>query len=109
MAQIGTFTKAKNGSFKGKIATLSLSADITIQPATAKSENAPTHRLLSGEVEIGAAWEKTSAAGRTYYTVKMDDPSFAAPITATLTETDTAGTFALIWNRPGSAKHAPVA
>jgi len=39
-----------------------------------------------GPVELGAAWEKVSNEGRDYLSVKLDDPSFPAPIHATLVE-----------------------
>jgi len=46
-------------------------------------------------MDIGAAWEKTSREGRDYISVKLDDPSFPAAIYATLSETGTAGEYAL--------------
>ena len=49
--------------------------------------------------EFGAAWKKTSREGRDYHSVKLDDPSFPAPIYASLVETDTEGDFSLIWSR----------
>jgi uncharacterized protein (DUF736 family) len=49
---------------------------------------------------VGAAWEKTSeSSGRTYYSVRLDDPTFAAPFFANLVEQNEGG-FALIWSRP---------
>ena len=49
--------------------------------------------------DIGAAWKKTSREGRDYISVTLDDPSFSAAIYATLSETETAGEYALIWSR----------
>lgn len=49
--------------------------------------------------EFGAAWKKTSREGRDYLSVKLDDPSFPAPIYASLVKADTAGEYALIWSR----------
>ncbi|WP_425275516.1 DUF736 domain-containing protein, partial [Sinorhizobium medicae] len=41
------------------------------------------------EVELGAAWQKRSSeSDRDYLSVKLDDPSFPAPIYATLAEVD---------------------
>ena len=37
-----------------------------------------------GKAEIGAAWSKRSSEGRDYLSVKLDDPSFMAPIYANL-------------------------
>ena len=42
-------------------------------------------------MEFGAAWKKTSGEGREYLSVKLDDPSFPAPIYATLIEADEPG------------------
>jgi uncharacterized protein (DUF736 family) len=54
-------------------------------------------RLESGGA--GAAWEKTAeATGRKYLSVRLDDPTFAAPLYASLLEEED-GTHNLIWNR----------
>ena len=56
-------------------------------------------------MELGAAWAKTAKeSGREYHQVRLDDPSFAAPIFANLIEHEDSGSFALIWNRQ-PAKH----
>ena len=41
-------------------------------------------RILTGTTEFGAAWEKKSDKGNYYLSVKLDDPSFPAPIYASL-------------------------
>ena len=99
MATIGTFTKSGN-EFKGSIITLSVQAkNVRIVPEdTNGNDKAPSHRLVAGDVAFGAAWKKTSREGRDYLSIKLDDPSFAAPVYASLTESDD-GTFALIWWR----------
>jgi uncharacterized protein (DUF736 family) len=51
-------------------------------------------------VELGAAWQKVSAEGRDYLSVKLDDPSFPAPIYATLIEVEGEEALQLIWSRP---------
>jgi uncharacterized protein (DUF736 family) len=53
-------------------------------------------------LEAGAAWEKTSeSSGRQYLSVRLDDPSFPAPIFASLIAQDD-DTYALLWSRPRS-------
>ena len=47
--------------------------------------------------EVGAVWPKRSGEGSDYLSVKLDDPSFTAPIYANLVEDGE--TFALIWSR----------
>lgn len=96
MATIGTFAKNDTG-FQGTIATLTLKAKISITPVEHENEKAPNFRVFSGSSEIGAAWSATSKAGNSYLSVKLDDPSFAAPIICRLVETN--GTHALVWNR----------
>ena len=52
-------------------------------PAEKKNDKAPDYRIFAGNnTEFGAAWRKTSSAGREYLSVKLDDPSFSAPIFA---------------------------
>ena len=51
-------------------------------------------------VELGAAWQKRSEQDRDYLSVKIDDPSFPAPIYATLTEVEGEDGYQLIWSRP---------
>jgi uncharacterized protein (DUF736 family) len=60
-------------------------------------DRAPDFRIFSGQTEFGAAWKKTSRENRSYLSVKLDDPSFSAPIFASLVESD--GGYALIWSR----------
>ena len=68
------------------------------QPA---NDDAPSHRIYAGRAEIGAAWTKTSRENRSYLSLKLDDPSFAAPIFANLFE-DAPGEYSLIWSRSRS-------
>jgi uncharacterized protein (DUF736 family) len=50
-------------------------------------------------VEFGHAWKKTSREGGHYLSVKLDDPSFPAPIYDTLVEADEDASYNLIWSR----------
>jgi uncharacterized protein (DUF736 family) len=100
MANIGTFKKSGQ-EFQGEIVTLSLQTrGVRIVPDTDRtSDNAPSHRVYVGRAEIGAAWSKRSTEGRDYLSVKLDDPSFNAPIYANLFDDEDAETFILIWSR----------
>ena len=49
--------------------------------------------------EIGAAWSKRSGEGRDYLSVKLDDPSFNAPIYANLFDEEGGESYTLIWSR----------
>ena len=102
MATIGTFKKNGSNEFSGEIVTLSVQAKgVRIVPDTNRSgDNAPSHRVYVGRAEIGAAWSKTSNEGRDYLGLKLDDPSFTAPIYANLFDDEGEETFILIWSRP---------
>ncbi|GHC97166.1 DUF736 domain-containing protein [Novosphingobium pokkalii] len=98
MAKIGSFKKVSD-EFKGQILTLGLQAKaVRIAPDAATTGNAPTHRVHLGDIEIGAAWQKHTSDNRPYLSVKLDDPSFVAPIFAQLFEGE-AGEYDLVWNR----------
>jgi uncharacterized protein (DUF736 family) len=101
MATIGTFKKSGN-EFSGEIVTLSLQAkNVRIVPEASRTgDNAPSHRVFVGRVEIGAAWSKRSNEGRDYLGLKLDDPSFTAPIFANLIDDEDGGASSLIWSRP---------
>jgi len=101
MASIGSFKKV-GGDFKGAIITLNLQAKdvrIVAEPNRA-SENAPSHRVYAGRAEIGAAWSKRSEEGRDYLSLKLDDPSFTAPIYANLLDDEGGEGYTLLWSRP---------
>lgn len=102
MATIGTFQQSNNNEFGGEIVTLSLQTKkVRIVPDTrARGENTPSHRVFVGRIEIGAAWSKQSNEGRNYLGLKLDDPSFTAPIYASLVEDEDGQNYSLIWSRP---------
>ena len=105
MANIGTFRKTGN-EYTGEIVTLSLQArNVRLVPETrATGDNAPSHRVYVGKVEIGAAWSKQSTEGRNYLGLKLDDPSFTAPIYANLFDDEDGEGFSLIWSRPNGRR-----
>ncbi|CDN58472.1 Tiorf76 protein (plasmid) [Neorhizobium galegae bv. officinalis bv. officinalis str. HAMBI 1141] len=100
MATIGTFTANENG-FTGSIRTLALNVKARIARVDNPSEKGPHFRIYAGNVELGAAWQKRSnESDRDYLSVKLDDPSFSAPIYAKLTELEDEDGYQLIWSRP---------
>ncbi|WP_208179258.1 DUF736 domain-containing protein [Sinorhizobium medicae] len=100
MATIGTFTSTESG-FTGSIRTLALNVKARIVRVETPSDKGPHFRIYAGSVELGAAWQKRSGeSDRDYLSVKLDDPSFPAPIYATLAEVDGEEGLQLIWSRP---------
>ncbi len=103
MAIIGTFTATQNG-FAGTIDTLALQAEASFEPVEGKSsDKAPDYRIFTTKTryEIGAAWNVTSPeTGAQYLSVKLDDPSFAAPIQCRLVKPSAElGHSLLLWDR----------
>jgi uncharacterized protein (DUF736 family) len=78
---------------------LTLNVKAQIAPAEKENDKAPDYRVFAGQIELGAAWRKTSGTGREYLSVKLDDPSLPAPIYASLVEAEGEGEFTLIWSR----------
>ena len=98
MANIGTFTAEKDG-FTGTLRTLTLNVKVKLVPNDkGENESAPDFRLQAAGHDFGAAWKKTSEAGRDYLSVAIDDPSFPATVYARLIEGEN-GTHDLIWSR----------
>jgi uncharacterized protein (DUF736 family) len=100
MANIGSFKKV-GSELQGEIVTLSVQTKgVRIVPETNRvNDNVPSHRVFVGRAEIGAAWSKRSNEGRDYLSLKLDDPSFTAPIYANLFEDEDGEGYSLIWSR----------
>ena len=100
MANIGSFKKV-GSELQGEIVTLSVQTKgVRIVPETNRvNDNAPSHRVFVGRAEIGAAWSKRSNEGRDYLSIKLDDPSFTAPIYANIFEDEDGEGYSLIWSR----------
>ncbi|MGA7805123.1 DUF736 domain-containing protein [Bradyrhizobium sp.] len=99
MATIGTFTASDNG-YVGSIKTLTLNIKARFTASEKDNDKAPDYRIFAGVTEFGAAWKKTARdSDREYLSVKLDDPSFPAPIFASLVKVDGGEGFTLIWSR----------
>ena len=100
MANIGSFKKIGN-DFQGEIITLSLQVKgVRIAEINRSNDNAPSHRIFLGRAEIGAAWSKRTEEGCDYLSLKLDDPSFIAPIYANLFADESGEGYTLLWSRP---------
>jgi uncharacterized protein (DUF736 family) len=104
MPAIGYVTKALDGSFKGQLKTLSIKAEISIQPNPDKaSDTQPDYRVFAGEAEVGAGWNRHSeSTGRDYVSLSLAAPEFGPRrIYANLGRAagqDDGDAFAVLWN-----------
>ena len=74
---------AQRDRFVGTVKTLTLNVKARFVPTESDNERGPAYRIVAAATEFGAAWKKTSReTGREYLSVKLDDPSFPAPIYA---------------------------
>ena len=105
MATIGTFKKTGSNEFTGEIVTLSVQAKgVRIVPETRSAgENAPSHRISRRPRRDRRRLGQRSNEGRDYLGLKLDDPSFNAPIFANLFDDEDADTYSLIWSAPIAA------
>src|ERR1700722_13120336 len=100
MNTIGNF-KQDGDRFTGTINTLRYTGAVVIEPTQGrKSEDAPDFQILAGRnrVELGAAWKERSERG-TYLSVRLDEPSFSAPIFCRLVQFDGEEAHRLVWSR----------
>ena len=101
---IGHFAEnPTSGLLIGHIRTLFFKSDkVVFEPVTGGGEKSPSHRIYTAdEVELGAAWRReANDDGSIYYEVRLDDPTFAAPIFARLVHARKKGTgLIMIWER----------
>ncbi|WP_303830956.1 DUF736 domain-containing protein [Asticcacaulis taihuensis] len=99
MAVIGKFQSA-GAEIVGEIYTINVQLQNVrlVREESPTNDEAPSHRIYAGRAEIGAAWSKTSRDNRAYLSLKLDDPSFSAPIFASLFQ-DEPGEYSLVWTR----------
>jgi len=107
MATIALLTKQKDGGFSGTLILPSLTGvKIVLAPVEKQTEKGPAYRVTIGAFEAGAAWMKTSKAGKAYISVKLSEPSFhGGSIYPVLVKSATAG-YLLEWN-PQPIKRRP--
>lgn len=102
MITIGTFIRTANG-YSGSVKTVTFNVKAKFVPSEGDSERSPDFRIFAGATEFGAAWKKTAReTQREYFSVKLDDPSFPAPIYASLVEAEDGENYNLLWSRRNS-------
>ncbi len=100
MAIIGELTT--NGNFlQGTLRTLTVNTKIRLISIERVSRDAPDYRVVAPNgAELGAGWKAVSTNGEPYISLKIDDPSFNAPISTAAWPDEKEGDYALVWNRP---------
>jgi uncharacterized protein (DUF736 family) len=101
MNTIGTF-KREGERYTGTVNILKYSGAATIEPIAQKnSEDSPDFQFLGGRnrAEIGGAWKERSERGNDYLSVRLDEPSFPAPVFCRLVQFEGEETYRLIWSR----------
>jgi uncharacterized protein (DUF736 family) len=102
---IGTFTYDEDTDrFEGDILTLGFQLTGVVIATTEKTNpEGPDYRVMAhtamGEVELGAAWKRTSERGRDFNSVALDAPLLAAPVNAALFLNKNETEASLVWNR----------
>ena len=100
---IGSFKKTDTG-YVGNIETLTLKAPAEFtRVLDRKHENAPAFEIFSGDLRIGAAWERKGQNG-TYLSVSLDDPSFSAGYYNLYAKRGMDNSYELTFERPRSKK-----
>ena len=98
------FFKATNSGYEGRIETLALKiqAEFT-RVLNRKSENAPAYEIYTGDLRIGAAWERQGRNGK-YLSVSFEDPSFSSGYYNLYRNNGVEDGYTLSFERPRSKK-----
>ena len=102
MATIANLAKQKDGSITGTLLIPSFNGAKLVLTPVEKKGKGPEFRLTIGAFEAGAAWKRETETS-TYYSVKLDDPTFARPIYCALFKTPDG--YVLVWDRPKAKKN----
>lgn len=105
MQRIGSFTRAEDGIFEGRVLTLTVQIELKFVPnPDIEGLGSKLPDLIafavSNNAEIGAAWAKQEGKKPVFYTVRLDDPSWPAPLTAALFQNKVQpALYDLVWSR----------
>jgi uncharacterized protein (DUF736 family) len=105
------FFKATNGGYEGKITTLLHNMAVTFERVIDRTnEKAPAFHIYSGELQIGAAWErKSKKSGAKYLGVSLEDPTFSAGYYNLYRNDGVEDGYKLVFERPSSKPKTEVA
>jgi uncharacterized protein (DUF736 family) len=106
--RIGTATRNQDGSYTLHIHTLTVSLELLMKTNPGKTKpKAPDYRIqtythIEGQtLDVGAAWSKTSDAGRPYIQFRLEDPFLQRPVFGNLV--DEADELVAYWSKPNKA------
>ena len=94
---IGSFTKTENG-FTGKLETLGVKANLVLQPNREKEGNQPDYIVLSGQTEVGVAWDRNDDRG-SYVSIIFEEPSLS-PGFYTLVKSGAEKSYQMLYRKP---------
>ena len=102
MTIIGTFIRTGKDEYVGELVSFTIRREsVRIVPATDRTgDNAPTHLLMAGDIEVAQGWAKRTQNERDYISFRIDDPGFVAPIYPALWDRGDGRSFDLDWKRP---------
>jgi uncharacterized protein (DUF736 family) len=112
---IGNFSYDKtNGTYLGSIITLTIKHNsVVLSPIEKTGQKGPEYRVMQqwegGNVEIGAAWRRSSAKGRDFLSVMIDDPALPSAISAAMFLAADETTATLVWTRQAARPAQSVA
>jgi uncharacterized protein (DUF736 family) len=92
----------RHGGWTGSIHTLTINMELRFVPNDNRdNDNAPGFRVFVGQSRIGDGWEARSGGDnpKSYFRVRLDDPSLSEPISATHFPPEDGGTARLVWSR----------
>ena len=94
---IGRFIPKENGDFEGWVETMSRNFELLMQP---EAGTKVAFRIYKGMCEVGQAFEKCSnETGKTFYSVRLDDPFWEKPLNCLLFEDRSNGGWNLVFKR----------
>jgi uncharacterized protein (DUF736 family) len=112
---IGTFKKAANGAFIGKITTLDLNVRVELRRVISNNPQAPVYEVMGTRdrvnyVKLGAVWSKTAkTTGEVFYVGSLNDPSMQKELRIALfniSKGEDAGGMAIVWDNGSNRTEA---
>jgi uncharacterized protein (DUF736 family) len=102
MANIGTLHPTQNGGWIGFVFVMAHRIRITLSPNDNRVKaNAPSFRVFSGGVELGAFWgrQRKEARPRDYLSGEIDFPGLSEPLGLAVFFSDDGQNAKVVWNR----------